>query len=95
MNANVVVGRERHEEAVREVTILLDLAISHSRASRLLDGRSKDLIRQSPEAAKQELSCLEDRASVSVADEPDRLARARRSAVPRSSSVGRNAKEVR
>jgi len=51
------IGSER-QEALGEVTMLLDLAISRSRGSILLDGRTKELVRGCLEAAKQELGHL-------------------------------------
>ena len=39
------------QEALEEVTILLDLAISRSRGSSLLDGRTKELVRRCRKAA--------------------------------------------
>jgi hypothetical protein len=51
------IGSER-QGALGEVTMLLDLAISRSRGSILLDGRTKELIRGCLEAAKQELGQL-------------------------------------
>jgi hypothetical protein len=44
--------------ALGDVTMLLDLAISRSRGSILLDGRTKELVRGCLEAAKQELGQL-------------------------------------
>jgi hypothetical protein len=46
------------QEALEEVTILLDLAIARSRASHLLDGRTKELVRGCRKAAKEELGQL-------------------------------------
>jgi hypothetical protein len=46
------------QEALGDVTMLLDLAISRSRGSILLDGRTKELVRGRLEAAKQELGQL-------------------------------------
>jgi hypothetical protein len=46
------------QEALGEVTMLLDLAISRSRGSILLDERTKELVRGCLEAAKQELGQL-------------------------------------
>jgi hypothetical protein len=46
------------QEALEEVTMLLDLPISHSRASSLLDGRTKELVRGCRKAAKQEFGQL-------------------------------------
>jgi hypothetical protein len=51
------IGSER-QEALGDVTMLLDLAISRSRGSILLDGRTKELVRGCPEPAKQELGQL-------------------------------------
>jgi hypothetical protein len=51
------IGSER-QEALGDVAMLLDLAISRSRGSILLDGRTKELVRGCLEAAKQELSQL-------------------------------------
>jgi hypothetical protein len=48
------IGRES-QEALGEVTTLLDLAISRSRGNILLDGRSKEVVCGCLEAAKQEL----------------------------------------
>jgi len=46
------------QEALRDVTMLLDLAISRFRGSILLDSRTKELVRGCLEAAKQELGQL-------------------------------------
>jgi hypothetical protein len=46
------------QEALEEVTMLLDLPISHSRASSLLDGRTKEPVRGCRKAAKLLLSQL-------------------------------------
>jgi hypothetical protein len=46
------------QQALGEVTMLLDLAISRSRGSILLDDRTKELVRGCLEAAKQELGQL-------------------------------------
>ncbi len=46
------------QEALREVRMLLDLAISRSRGSILLDGRTKELDPGCLEAANQELGQL-------------------------------------
>jgi hypothetical protein len=43
------------QKALGEATILLDLAITRSRGSRLLDGRTEELVRGCRKAAKQEL----------------------------------------
>jgi hypothetical protein len=51
------IGSER-QEALGEVTMLLDLAISRSRGSILLDSRTKELVRGCLDAAKQELGQL-------------------------------------
>jgi hypothetical protein len=51
------IGGER-QEALGDVTMLLDLAISRSRGSILLDYRTKELVRGCLEAAKQELGRL-------------------------------------
>jgi hypothetical protein len=46
------------QKALREATILLDLAITRSRGSSLLDGRTKELVRGCRKAAKQVLGQL-------------------------------------
>ena len=46
------------QEALGDVTMLLDLAISRSLGSSLLDDRTKELVRGCLEAAKQELGQL-------------------------------------
>jgi len=51
-----------------EVTMLLDLAISRSRGSILLDGRTKELVRGCLEAAKQELGQLAEPYGVANGD---------------------------
>jgi hypothetical protein len=51
------IGSER-QEALGEVTMLLDLAISHSRGSILLVGRTKELVCGCLETTKQELGQL-------------------------------------
>ena len=52
------VFRSGRHDALEEVTMLLDLAIARSRASHLLDGRTKELVRGYLETAKQELGRL-------------------------------------
>ena len=54
-------------EPIREVTELLDLAISRARANRHLDASVKDLVRGALEAARQEIThvgCRADEAPV-------------------------------
>jgi hypothetical protein len=46
------------QKALREATIPLDLAITRSRGSSLLDGRTKELVRGCRKAAKQGLGQL-------------------------------------
>ena len=50
--------RSGRQEALGEVTMLLDFAISRSRGSRLLDGRTKEPVRGCRKVAKQELGRL-------------------------------------
>ena len=56
------------QEALEEVTMLLDLAVSRSRGSILLDGRTKELVRGCLEAAKQELGLLAEPYGVAIGD---------------------------
>jgi hypothetical protein len=61
------IGSER-QEALGEVTMLLDLAISRSRGSILLDSRTKELVRGCLDAAKQELGQLAEPYGVANGD---------------------------
>jgi hypothetical protein len=61
------IGSER-QEALGEVTMLLDLAISRSRGSILLDSRTKELVRGCLDAAKQELGQLAELYGVANGD---------------------------
>ena len=46
------------QEALEEVTILLDLAIARSRGSHLLDGGTKELVRRCRKATKEKVGQL-------------------------------------
>jgi hypothetical protein len=56
------------QKALRGATILLDLAITRSRGSSLLDGRTKELVRGCRKAAKQLLGQLAEPCGVANGD---------------------------
>jgi hypothetical protein len=56
------------QKALRGATILLDLAITRSRGSSLLDGRTKELVRGCRKAAKQLLGQLAEPYGVANGD---------------------------
>jgi hypothetical protein len=58
----------RRQKALGEATMLLDLAITRSRGSSLLDGRTKELVRGCRKAAKQELTQLAEPYGVANGD---------------------------
>jgi hypothetical protein len=58
----------RRQKALGEATMLLDLAITRSRGSSLLDSRTKELVRGCRKAAKQELTQLAEPYGVANGD---------------------------
>ena len=58
----------RRQKALRGATILLDPAITRSRCSSLLDGRTKELVRECRKAAKQLLGQLAEPYGVANGD---------------------------